>query len=327
MSRSQPGRTHHPVMGKALWILPVLALGVPFVANDYMQFIANLMLVNILVAAGFNIVLGHLGQLAFANTAIFGLGAYATGIAMAKLGFPAIPAWVLGALVGTLGGLLASVPALRGIRVYYLAIMTLAVGELLRWSYVHVESVTEGSQGLRLPTPSLLGVALDDQTDFFVLFVVVVTLLVKATDNLLRSRYGRAVAAIANNEAATASLGIATARYFVFAFAWSGFLVGTAGGMFAMMIGRVVPKSFGLVELITQFSMVMIGGIGNLAGSVIGGVVVTAAPELFRDFPGFEELFFATLLVLVLLFLPRGLASLAARAMPVLAQRYYRDDR
>lgn len=308
------------------WLaLPVLALFIPLLTNEYTQYVVNLMLVYILVSVGFNVVIGNLGQLAFANAAFFGIGAYSTGIVMYHLGWPFWLALLPSGLVGMLAGLLVSVPALRNIRLYYLAIVTLAFGELLRWTYIHWRDLTLGSLGMALPPPTFMGYHLGSDTAKFYIFLLPTVLLVKATANLLRSRIGRAIVAIRENELAAASLGVPTAIYFMIAFAWSGLVVGFAGGMFAILIGHIEPASFDLVEVIRHFAMVMFGGVGNLAGAALGAVSLTAAPELFRGFPGYEELFFGILLVLVLVFLPRGLISLVARWIPGLRERYYRE--
>ena len=310
---------------RLFYLLPLLALFVPLFTNPYTQFVINLMLVYVLVAVGFNIVIGNLGQLAFANTAFFGIGAYATGLLMADVGLPFWAALIPGGAMGALAGFLASVTALRGIRIYYLAIVTLAFGELMRWVYIHADVITRGTDGLPVPMATIFGGALDSEVKKFYVFLAIATVVVKGTSNLLRSRVGRAIVAIKDNESATASLGIPTARYIVLAFVWSGFVVGIAGGMLAVLIGRVVPDSFGLIELIFHFAMVMVDGFGSLAGSVLGAIVLTALPEYFRSFPGLEEMFFGVLLVLVLLFLPKGLASLFARYLPMFRQRFYRE--
>jgi branched-chain amino acid transport system permease protein len=281
--------------------------------------------VYVLVAVGFNIVIGNLGQLAFANTAFFGIGAYATGMAMVYAGLPFAAALLLGGAAGAFAGLLASATALRGIRLYYLAIVTLAFGELMRWVYIHADTVTKGTDGLLVPPATMLGLPLNSETTKFYVFLAIVTVVVKGTSNLLRSRIGRAIVAIKDNEFATASLGIPTARYIVLAFIWSGFVVGIAGGMLAVLIGRVHPESFGLIELILHFAMVMVGGLGSLAGSVLGAITLTALPEYFRTFPGLEEMFFGVLLILILLFRPKGLVSFLARWMPIFRERLYRE--
>jgi len=307
------------------YVLPLLALAIPLVTNEYTQYIVNLVLVYVLVAVGFNLVIGNLGQLAFANAAFFGIGAYTTGILMVHLAVPFWLALLPAGVAGALAGGLASVPALRGIRVYYLAIITLAFGELMRWVYIHAESVTMGSLGMSLPTATVVGLPLDSDTAKFYFFLPVTTLLVVGTANLLRSRIGRAVVAIRENELAAASLAIPTARYFVLVFLWSGFVVGIAGGMFGVLIGHIEPESFGFIEIIQHFAIVMVGGVGSLAGSIIGAIALTAAPEFFRGFPGFEELFYSLILILVLMFLPRGLVSLGARYSVAFRELFYRE--
>ena len=310
---------------RVYYLIPVVALGIPFVANEYLLWMVNAILVYVPVTVGFNIIIGNLGQLAFANTAFFGIGAYTAAILMAYLGVPYVLAIVAAAVAGGGAGFLASVTALRGIRLYYLAIITLAFGELMRWVYLHGDKITHGSDGLLVPQLSFLWIPLDSEVPKFYVFLLLTVLVVKATSNLMRSRIGRAIVAIRDNEASTASLGIHTARYIVLAFVWSGAVVGLAGAMFAALTERVFPESFGLTEVIVHFGMVLVGGTGSIVGSVIGAITLTALPEYFRQFPGMDELFFGIIIVLVLLFLPKGLVSLLCRISPVFNERYYRD--
>lgn len=310
---------------RVYYLIPIIALVIPFIANEYQLWVVNAILVYILVTVGFNLIIGNLGQLAFANTAFFGIGAYTTAILMVYIGIPYALAIVASAAVGGIAGFLASVTALRGIRLYYLAIITLAFGELMRWVYLHGDKVTKGSDGLLMPPASFFGIPLDSEVPKFYVFLLLTVLVVKATSNLMRSKIGRAIVAIRENEAATASLGIHTARYMVLAFVWSGAVVGIGGAMFAMLTQRVLPEAFGLTEVIIQFGMVLVGGAGSIVGSVLGAIALTALPEYFRQFPGMDELFFGIIIVLILLFLPKGLVSLLARVSPVFNERYYRD--
>ena len=306
-------------------VLPALALPIPFLVNQYLQFVANLVLVYVLVGVGFNIVIGNLGQLAFANVAFFGLGAYTSGILVARAGWE----WWLtlppAGLVGAGAGVLASLPALRRVRLFYLAIMTMAFGELMRWVYIRAEPLTNGSMGLAVPVPRLLGYPLASDRAKFYVFLVLVVVVVALTGSLLRSRFGRAFMAIKDNEVAAAAVGIPTGLYFVLAFAWSGFVVGLGGACYAALIGHVTPEAFNLLELILHFAIVMVGGLASLAGSVLGALVLTATPELFRGLAGVQELVLAGLIIGVLLFLPRGLVSLLARRLPAFRDEYYRD--
>ena len=308
------------------YILPIVAIVIPFIANEYLLWIVNAILVYTLVTLGFTIIIGNLGQLAFANTAFFGIGAYTSAILMVYLGFPYIISIFAAAVIGGLAGFLASVTALRGIRLYYLAIITLAFGELMRWVYLHGDDVTKGSDGLRIPDNIFfLGIPLDSEVPKFFVFLFITVLVVKATSNLMRSKIGRAIVSIRENEATTASLGIHTARYIVLAFVWSGSVVGIAGAMFAVLTERVLPEAFGLTEVIIHFGMVLVGGTGSIVGSVIGAIALTTLPEYFRQFPGLDELFFGIIIVLVLLFLPKGLVSILWKISPAFRERYYRE--
>lgn len=308
---------------RVLWAVPLLLTGLPLMVNPYVLYVANLMLVYVLVGVGFNLVIGNLGQLAFASTTFFGLGAYTTGILMYHLHVPFLVAALAGGLVSAVAGAAVSLPALRGVRGLYLAIMTLACGELMRWVYVHVPALTLGSTGLPVPLPAIAGVALRGDFDKFYVFLVIVVLLVLATASLLHSRFGRAIMAVRDNELAAAGMGIPTAQVIMLAFVWSGFVIGVGGALYAGLVRRVSPDAFDLTELLQHFAIVMIGGVASLAGSVIGAVILVAVPELLRDLPGLETLLLSALMVLVLLFMPRGVVSLLARLLPALATRYH----
>lgn len=307
----------------ALAVLTAALLVLPLGLNNYLQFVVNTMLVYSLVALGFNVIIGYLGQLAFVSAAFFGVGAYAAGLAMMRLGMPMPAAIVAGALAGAAVGGLVGLPALR-VRGHYLAIITLAVGELLRWVYVHADAVTYGPGGFTLPRPEIFGFVLGERAKYY-LFLFCVALGVSMTSLLLRSRRGRAFAAVRNSEQAAASLGIDVRRTKVLAFAWGGFVVGLGGALFAVLNGRVSPESFGLAQVLFHFAIVMIGGLASVAGSILGAILLTGAPELLRNFPGSEEIVFSLLLILVLFFLPRGLGGLLADRVPLLRERLFRE--
>ncbi len=309
---------------RIFWLVPLLLLPLPAFLNQYQQYVVNLILVYVPVGVGFNVVVGNLGQLAFSNVAFFGLGAYTSGILMAKLGLPWWLTVLPAGLVGGLAGCAAAVPALRGVRSFALAIMTLAFGELMRWTYIRLEWLTGGSMGMAVPTGDLMGWTLDLEGRKFYVFLALAVATVVATGRLLASRIGRAFMAIKDNEVAAAAMGVPTGRYYVLGLAWSGFVVGVGGAMYALLVGHLSPDSFNLIELILEFAIIMVGGLGSLVGSVLGALVITATPEIFSDFPGFQELIFGLLIVLVILFLPRGLASLLARLHPLFRDRYLR---
>jgi branched-chain amino acid transport system permease protein len=301
-------------------------LVLPFLVNDYIRYIFNLVMVYAVVSVGFNIVLGYVGQLAFANAAFFGVGAYSTAILMGRLEVPFWLAMIDAGMLTALAGLVVSLPAQR-LRAYYLAIVTLAFGELLRWSYIQADWLTGGSSGLPVPAASLLGLPITDDLSKYFCFLVITALVLWLTAGVLRSRYGRALIAVRDNEFAAASLAINPATTRRLAFALSGFIVGIGGSMLAILIGRISPDSFDLSQLLLHFTIVMIGGVGSLVGPVAGAILLTAAPELLRNFPGGEEIVFSLLLIAVLLFAPNGLAGLLVRLAPRLRESYLLERR
>lgn len=307
-----------------LAVLLAVLLVLPLFVNDYVQFVINTMLVYSLVAVGFNVIIGYLGQLAFISAGFFGVGAYATGLSMAHWGLPYPVAILVGMAAGGAIGALVGLPALR-VRGHYLAIISLAVVEVLRWVYVHAEGITFGAGGFTLPDIRLFGTLLGDKHKYY-LFLACAIVAITSTSLLLRSRHGRAFVAVRNNENAAASLGIRVKRVKVVAFAWGGLVVGLAGALFAALNGRLSPDSFGLAQVLLHFAIVMIGGLGSLVGSVLGAVLLTGAPELLRNFPGLEEIVFSLLLIGVLFFLPKGLGGLVARYLPFARERLYRED-
>jgi branched-chain amino acid transport system permease protein len=305
-------------------VLAILAVGLvilvlPTMVNSYVGFILNLVLVYVLVSVGNNLLLGHLGQLAFSSAAYFGMGAYAVAISMGRFGLSFLAALVVGAVISGVAGFLLGLPALR-LKRYSLALMTLAFVELMRWIYIHADAWTHGSAGIPVPPADILGFTLDTEARKYWVFLVIVAASLLSTISLLRSRIGRAWVAVRENELAAASVGVWPAWYKVLAFAWSSVLLGVAGGMFALLVGRVVPESFGLSELLLHFTMVMVGGLGSLMGAVLGAMVITAIPELLRNLPGLSEIVFSLFLMTVLLFSPRGIAGVLERRWPFLRE-------
>jgi branched-chain amino acid transport system permease protein len=305
----------------ALLALLILLFLLPAAANGYILYAAAMMGINAIVAMGFNIVIGFLGQLAFATTAFFGIGAYTAGIVMTKLGLP-YPVGVAAALLtGALAGLLAGLPALR-LKGYELAIVTLAFNELMRWLYLHTEVLTNGATGLPLPPIEIFGWGVDTDADKYILVLVATICVLVLIRNLSRSSIGRAFVSVRENDLAAAALALAPARYKVLGFVLSGATIGLGGALFAAVIGRVSPESFSLAHLLLSFAMVMVGGSGTVAGPVLGAILLTAAPEFLRNIPGAEELIFSLLMIGVLVFMPAGLYGPLVWLFPGLRERH-----
>lgn len=286
-----------------------LFAAVPFVANPYVLFVANLMLIYVILATGLNILVGYAGQFALANAAMFGIGAYGTGLLQVKLGLPYIVAAPGGVLLATLVGTIITLPALR-LSGVYLALSSLSFAMFTQWVLLHWNSVTFGGGGFPVPNIDLrplLPVG-PDRTIYYLSWIVTIALLVLAW-SLLRSRVGRAFVAVRDGEIAAQALGIHLLRWKALAFALSGFYAGVAGALYAPLLGYISPEGFDLFQMIVQKSMIVVGGMGSLLGSVIGAIVITGVLEILREFKSTQEIVFGGVLIAFVIFRPRGIAA------------------
>lgn len=307
------------------WAIAALAIAilfaVPSFANGYIMFIMAMMCINALMALGFNFVIGFLGQLVFANTAFFGIGAYTYGIIMVHTGLPFPIALAGASLAGCVAGLLVGLPALR-LRSFQLAIVTLAFNQLMYWIYLHSGSVGGGPSGMAMPDARVFNVHFTSDASKYVLILFVTVVGIWMVRNIARSTMGRAIVAVGANEFAAGALAIPPVRYKIAAFGLSGFFTATGGALFAILLGRVAPESFGLGQLLLGFAMVMVGGLATVAGPVIGAIILTAAPEFLRSIPGAEEVLYSILLIGLLLYMPRGLFGGLCAVFPRLQERH-----
>jgi branched-chain amino acid transport system permease protein len=288
------------------------AIVLPAFANVYQLFIANLILVYVLLAIGLNILVGYAGQLAFANAAMFGIGAYATGLLQVRLGCSFWLAFPAGALLATAVGLLISLPALR-LSGLYLALSTLAFAQATQWVFLHWESVTFGAGGFKTPPLSFAPLPIDKPLGLYYLSLLLMVVLFLFARNLVASRVGRAFVAVRDGEVAAQSLGVDLLRYKALAFGISGFYAGLAGGLYSAMLNFVAPEGFDLFQMVLQKAMIVVGGLGSITGSLLGAGLIIVLLEALRAFKGLQEIVFGALLVGFVLCMRGGLVSLLQR--------------
>lgn len=289
---------------------------VPFTGNSYTQYIINLVLVNVIAGIGLNLLLGYAGQFAFASAALMGIGAYVTGLLGARFG---ISFWIclpLSGIVAAAIGAAAALPAMRMSRVY-LALVTFAFAELIVWVLLNWKIVTFGSDGVTVPAPTFFGWKIRGDKSVFYLVLVCTVVMYWLAHRIVQSPIGRAFVALGENELVAQSNGINIARTKTIAFALSAFYAGVAGSLYAVTLGFIVPQSFGLSQLIVQFSIVALGGLMSLFGAVIGALLLTALPELLRELQSVQEMIYGVVLVAVVIFMPKGIAG-ALKTMGIL---------
>jgi branched-chain amino acid transport system permease protein len=295
-----------------LLVLFAVFLVLPFFANSYTLFIGNLVLIYVLLAVGLNLLVGYAGQLAFANAAMFGIGAYGTGLLQVKLGVPFFLAFPCGALIATFVGLAISLPALR-MSGLYLALATLAFAQFAQWVFLHWDAVTFGAGGFKTPVLSFAPLPVEPTHGLYWLSLALAVLLTLFAQNVVSSRIGRAFVAIRDSEVAAESLGIDLLRYKALAFAMSGFYAGIAGGIYSALLNFVSPEGFDLFQMVQQKAMIVVGGLGSVTGALLGASLLVLLLEALREFKGAQEIGFGALLLFFIIFMRGGIVSVLKR--------------
>lgn len=298
----------------------LLLLALPRIANPYFLLIGNELTIYVILSLGLNLLVGYCGQLAFAQAALFGIGAYGTGLLRVHFGLPFMLALPAGTVIATIIGLLMAFPALR-LSGHYLALSTLAFAEFTTWVFEHWDAVTYGGGGFRVALPAATSTfSPADIAYYTALLLAALLLLVSA--RLVRSRIGRAMMAVRDGEVAAESLGISLLATKAVAFGLSAAFAGIAGGLFAMTMGFVSPESFDLTQMVLEQAMIVAGGLGSIAGSAIGAGILIGLQEGLRAFQSAQEIAFGAVLLGVVVLAPRGVAGFLGGVLPGWQERY-----
>ncbi len=278
------------------------------IISKYYSGVISLIGIYIILAVSLNVATGYLGQLPLGHAGFMAIGAYTSAIIMKSasvaagstaLAFPF--ALLAGGILAGVFGLIIGIPALR-LRGDYLAILTLGFGEIIRVILLNIDNVlgftlTNGAAGLQ---------KIPKTTNFLITFACV-GITIFAIHTMMKSRHGRAILSIRENEIAAEACGINTTYYKTLGFVVSAFFAGVAGGLFAGYIGMLSPSDFGFMKSIEILVMVVLGGMGSMIGSVLSATVLTALPELLRSFEKYRMVVYSLILVIVMIFKPSGL--------------------
>lgn len=324
-------------------VVALLLLAAPFLIEMMLGRawvrITDVALLFIMLALGLNIVVGFAGLLDLGYIAFFAVGAYCYALLASPqlaVHWPFLVVLPLGAMIAAVFGILLGAPTLR-LRGDYLAIVTLGFGEIIRVLLNNLNrpvNITNGPQGITLIDPlqigafslakthSFAGLTFTALHNYYFVFLACAVLSIIISRRLEDSRIGRAWVAIREDELAAASMGINTRDMKLLAFAMGATFGGIAGGLFASFQGFISPESFHLIDSIMVLCMVVLGGMGNVAGVVLGAVLLTALPEALRyigplqqrwfgevfiDPSNLRMLLFGLALVLMMLFRPSGI--------------------
>ena len=309
------------LVAAAALLLPVLLPGQPYLLQ-----VLTVALCSLIPAVGLNLLFGYTGLVSLGHMGFAGIGGYTAAVLM-KLGWPFLPALGSGAVLAGAAGALVGIPCLR-LRSHYFIIVTLAVGLILGTLFNNLDWLTGGAEGLPgVPRPRpfvLLGtrVVLATPAGFYRLAVTVaiVTLLLQWL--IVRSPFGRSLAAIRQDEVMAASRGVDVFAHKLAVFAISAAIAGAGGALDVSFLRVAAPSSFDLGASIDQIAIVIIGGAGFLWGPVAGSLFFVALPEVLRLAEQARLLVFGVLLVLLALYAPRGLLGLAGSLRHRLRRRH-----
>ena len=308
-----------PVIAKSVYIA-VLALAVlfPIITGMYQTSIMITALLYVVLALGLNIIVGLGGLLVLGYIVFYGVGAYTYAILNYHFGLNFWLALPLGGIFAMIIGVLIAIPVLR-LRGDYLAIVTLAFGEIFRIVMENWNALSFGPSGIaNIPRPTIFGLDMNLQqstnlTYYVILAFVLITIFV--VRRLENSRLGRAWVATREDEIASEAMGIDMWKTKLAAFALSTFWAGVAGVIFAGKTTFINPASFTMWESILVLCMVVLGGMGSIPGVISGALIITLLPEYLRAFSELRMLIFGAVLVFVMLFKPDGM-------IPAIRQKY-----
>ncbi len=309
--------------------LLIVALAVfPLVGGAYFVYLACLLGIHLISAAGLNVMTGYTGLISLGHAAFMGVGCYTVALAE-KAGIPFWLALPAAGFVAAATGLVFAIPSLR-IKGLYFAVATLAAQFVLGFIFREWESVTGGVRGANVPAASVLGFQLNNDGRVYYLIVSLAVVLLAGARNLFRTRVGRAFIAIRDRDISAEVLGISLFRYKLLAFAIGSFYAGIAGGLWGYFFRVATPELFGLSLSVFYLAAIIVGGLGSILGTILGATFMTMVPELLRAMVGWadalgvpdanvflapvRQVVFGLLIVGFLVFEPHGLAELWRRA-------------
>ncbi|WP_374242035.1 branched-chain amino acid ABC transporter permease [Zoogloea sp.] len=294
-------------------VIAVLAV-LPFVLpNSFYVDLAIRMAINAVIVLGLNLLIGFAGQISLGHAGFLGIGAYASAVLPTHFGWNPVLAMLAGAVAT---GVLAAVVArpIFKLKGNYLAMATLGLGIIISIAVRNEAQWTGGPDGMPVPAFGLFGFELTSDKQWYWVVAALLTVSVWASLNLIDSPFGRALRALHGSEVASRVVGVDVVRYKVAIFVMSAVFASLMGSVTAHYVGFVTPNLADFFHSIELVTMVVIGGMASVYGSLIGAVLLTALPQALATFEGWETVAFGGILMVCMIFLPKGLVpTLAAK--------------
>lgn len=297
-----------------LYLIAAILLVLPWVLpNSFYLDIAVRMAINAVIVLGLNLMVGFAGQISLGHAGFLGIGAYASAALPTHFGWHPLLAMGAGALAcGVLAALVAR-PIFR-LKGNYLAMATLGLGIIISIALRNETQWTGGPDGMPVPAMGLFGLELSSDRQWYWVVAALLVVSVWASLNLIDSPFGRALRALHGSEVASQVVGVNVARYKGSIFVMSAVFASIMGSVTAHYVGFVTPNFADFFHSIELVTMVVVGGMASVYGSIIGAVLLTALPQALATFEGWETVIFGAILMASMIFLPKGLVpTLAAR--------------
>lgn len=297
-----------------LWLPGLLVLfALPLFTNSpFHMHLAVLVCLNIIFVNGLSL-LSRTGQLSFCHAAFMGMGAYASVIATTQWHMPFLLSAALGMTVAAAVAFFLGAVILRLQGVYFV-LVTFCFGELFRLFLLEGGTYTGGANGIaNIPPASIFGLAFDTKTSFYVFAAVCAVASIVLLIALFRTPQGTALDAVGDNQELAEASGIGIQRTQMFAFVLGSAMAGFAGALLAHYLGFVSPESFNQHISVAAIVMLVIGGRASVLGPILGALIMTPLPELFRSAIETQNILYGITLILVLKFLPGGLVGISGK--------------
>ena len=299
----------YPFVGFIIAFFILMAVPFIFFTDIYQSHLATLICINIIVAAGLNIVKGYCGQVTVGHVGLYAVGSYTAGCMFLYLGselWLTLPAAII---VTALFGVIMGVPSLR-LEGPYLALATLGGGEAIRLFIENGEFFGSTYGISSISQPVIFGVPFDTPDKYYFIAMPIMLIAVYFSFSILKSSVGRAFMAIREDQISAAASGINVKKYKLLAFILSAMFAGAAGAVYAHFPpGYIHPNNYTVIEMVTFLAMVVFGGLGHLWGGIIGAVVITIVYDITRPLYQYQLFIFGLTIVFTILFMPKGIGG------------------
>lgn len=271
---------------------------------EYAFSVGTFAIIWAILVLSLNVLLGYGGQVSLGHAALFGVGSYATAVAMTRFEMPFLLAILISIVVTALVGAFIGLPSLR-VKHDFLVLVTIGINFI----FVGVVSYTDflgGTLGIvGIPQPRILGRVLENW-HYFIFCLILLLVVMLATGKLPRTWGGLGLISLRDDEDAAAAVGVGPARYKIIAFTLAGAVAGLGGALYAPYVGNVSPGRFNFIESVTLMSMLIFGGLGTVRGAVLGGATLKVLPEVLRGFSEYRFAIYGLILLFSILFMPQG---------------------